>query len=77
VFVKHVELSCVLCIAGATGQYLQAVMVLSFLASITQLSFQIVLFSMPPYGNFLKESSKYFYRLIRMSNSSEGLHKCT
>ncbi|XP_023706983.1 piezo-type mechanosensitive ion channel component isoform X4 [Cryptotermes secundus] len=43
--------------AGSTGQYLRAVMVLSFLASITQLSFQIVLFSMPPYGNFLKESN--------------------
>ncbi|KAJ9578581.1 hypothetical protein L9F63_005183, partial [Diploptera punctata] len=43
--------------AGATGQYLRAVMVLSFLTSIAQLSFQIVLLSMPPYGNFLKENN--------------------
>nr|CAD7262044.1 unnamed protein product [Timema shepardi] len=39
--------------AGATGRFLMAVMVISVLTTVAQISFQIVLFSMPPYGHFL------------------------
>nr|CAD7399360.1 unnamed protein product [Timema cristinae] len=39
--------------AGATGRFLMVVMVISVLTTVAQISFQIVLFSMPPYGHFL------------------------
>ncbi|GLG96580.1 Piezo-type mechanosensitive ion channel component [Gryllus bimaculatus] len=49
---------------GATGWYLQIVMICSFLTSMAQLSFQIVLLSMPPYGHFL-EPCEFLERVLR------------
>ncbi|XP_043288582.1 piezo-type mechanosensitive ion channel component isoform X3 [Venturia canescens] len=39
---------------GHTGNYLKACVTLSFLTSLTQLMFHIVLLSLPPYGYFLE-----------------------
>ncbi|XP_063241990.1 piezo-type mechanosensitive ion channel component-like isoform X9 [Bacillus rossius redtenbacheri] len=39
--------------AGTSGRYLLAVMIISVLTTVAQLSFHIVLLSMPPYGYFL------------------------
>ncbi|RZC37773.1 piezo-type mechanosensitive ion channel component 2 [Asbolus verrucosus] len=50
--------------AGRTGIYLKFMIAMSFLTAITQLSFQIVLLSMPPYAHFL-ERSKNLEKILR------------
>lgn len=43
---------------GHTGIYLKILIGVSTLALVGQLAFQIVLFSMPPYGGFLEVSKR-------------------
>lgn len=43
---------------GGTGLYLKLLIAISTLCLILQLAFQIVLFALPPYGNFLEVSAK-------------------
>lgn len=49
---------------GHTGHYLRLVICISFLTSITQLTFQIVLLAIPPYAYFLKDC-EFLERILR------------
>ncbi|XP_015610142.1 piezo-type mechanosensitive ion channel component isoform X3 [Cephus cinctus] len=49
---------------GHTGHYLKACICLCFLASITQLTFHIVLLALPPYGHIL-ENCEFLEKLFR------------
>ncbi|XP_067001205.2 piezo-type mechanosensitive ion channel component isoform X3 [Anabrus simplex] len=63
-YIPWVYVPTVKSMAGATGRYLQIVMVCSILTSIAQLSFQIVLLSMQPYGHFL-ENCNFLEKVLR------------
>lgn len=60
---------------GHTGRYLMACMILSFLTTLTQFTFHVVLLSLPPYGYFLEACSflEELFRhlgLVRMDGAS-------
>ena len=60
---------------GHTGRFLKAAMILSFLTSLTQFTFHVVLLSLPPYGHFLEACTflEELFRhlgLVRMDSAS-------
>lgn len=45
---------------GHTGRYLKISICLTFLVSLTQFAFHIVLLALPPYGHFLQDCKFYY-----------------